>query len=74
MALVDTESSAIYLYQLTTTGTTNMLTLVPSTQAITQADNVNGYASTATFWRSNSTLVLPPGQVIISSAINLVMF
>ncbi|KAF8634219.1 hypothetical protein AX17_004266 [Amanita inopinata Kibby_2008] len=60
IALVDTKSAAVYIYQLTTTGTTNMLTIAPNTQVIDQAANIDGYASTATFWKSASSTVPPP--------------
>lgn len=37
-----------------------MLTISPSTQVISQSANINGFASTATFWGSDSSTVLPP--------------
>ncbi|KAJ7017019.1 pectate lyase superfamily protein-domain-containing protein [Mycena alexandri] len=60
MALIDSKSAAVYIYQLTTTGSVNMLTQAPSTVLIKGADDIDGYASTATFWGSSSATVLPP--------------
>ncbi|KAJ7480885.1 exo-beta-1,3-glucanase [Mycena latifolia] len=47
MVLVDQQSAAIYLYQLTTAGSTNMITY-PNISIAKQADNINGFASTLT--------------------------
>ncbi|KAJ7737441.1 glycoside hydrolase family 55 protein [Mycena maculata] len=60
IALIDSQSAAVYLYQLTTTGTVAMLTQAPSVALINATDNVDGYASTATFWGSSSATVPPP--------------
>src|ERR1700761_2346821 len=60
MALIDSKSAAVYIYQLTTTGLVNMLTQAPSTVLIKGSDNIDGYASTATFWGSSSATVPPP--------------
>ncbi|KAF7311920.1 Glucan 1,3-beta-glucosidase [Mycena indigotica] len=53
MVLVDHESSAVYIYQLTTTGTTNMISYPGNVSIALQADNVDGYASTLSLWEAN---------------------
>jgi hypothetical protein len=53
MALVDRASTAIYLYQLTTVASTNMLSY-PNASIALQADNINGFASTVTLWEAPS--------------------
>jgi hypothetical protein len=63
MALIDSKSAAVYIYQLTTTGTLAMLTQAPSIALINGTDNINGYASTATFWGASSATVPPPVTV-----------
>ncbi|KAJ7451269.1 glycoside hydrolase family 55 protein, partial [Mycena galericulata] len=60
IALIDSTSAAVYIYQLTTTGTVTMLTQAPSIALINATDNIDGYASTATFWGSSSGTVPPP--------------
>ncbi|CAK5264148.1 unnamed protein product [Mycena citricolor] len=62
MALIDQASASIHIYQLTTTGTVNMLTHTPDIPVILGSDNINGYASTATYWRAGSNVVPPPYQ------------
>ncbi|KAJ6574548.1 exo-beta-1,3-glucanase [Mycena capillaripes] len=53
MVLVDRESNAVYIYQLTTAGSTNMISYPGNTSVAVQADNVNGFASTLTFWEAD---------------------
>ncbi|KAF7368568.1 Glucan 1,3-beta-glucosidase [Mycena venus] len=60
IALIDDKSAAVYIYQLTTTGTVVMLTQTPSIALINATNNIDGYASTATFWGSSSATVPPP--------------
>ncbi|KAJ7310028.1 glycoside hydrolase family 55 protein [Mycena albidolilacea] len=57
MVLVDQQSSGIYLYQLTTVGSTSMITY-PNVSLANQADNINGFASTLSLWEAPS--VQPP--------------
>ncbi|KAJ6524176.1 exo-beta-1,3-glucanase [Mycena capillaripes] len=45
MVLIDQDSASIYIYQLTTAGSTNMISY-PSGSIAKQADNINGFAST----------------------------
>jgi hypothetical protein len=52
MVLIDQASSAIYLYQLTTAGSTNMISYPGNSSVALQADNVNGFASTLSFWEA----------------------
>ncbi|KAJ6462236.1 glycoside hydrolase family 55 protein [Mycena sanguinolenta] len=52
MVLVDNLSSAVYIYQLTTTGTTNMISYPGNISVASQADNINGYASTLSLWEA----------------------
>ncbi|KAJ6557609.1 pectate lyase superfamily protein-domain-containing protein [Mycena capillaripes] len=58
MVLVDQQSAGIYIYQLTTAGSTNMLSY-PNASIAKQADNINGFASTLTFWASPNVPSLP---------------
>ncbi|KAJ7079293.1 exo-beta-1,3-glucanase [Mycena belliarum] len=51
MALVDQASTSVYLYQLTTAGSTSMLRY-PNATIAQQADNINGFASTVSLWES----------------------
>ncbi|KAJ7653050.1 pectate lyase superfamily protein-domain-containing protein [Mycena rosella] len=53
MVLVDQQSTAIYLYQLTTAGSTNMLSY-PNVSIAKQTDNINGFASTLSLWEAPS--------------------
>ncbi|KAJ7061666.1 glycoside hydrolase family 55 protein [Mycena amicta] len=53
MVLVDQVSSAVYIYQLTTAGSTNMISYPGNVSVVLQADNVDGFASTLTFWEAN---------------------
>ncbi|KAJ6522087.1 glycoside hydrolase family 55 protein [Mycena vulgaris] len=53
MVLVDRESTAVYIYQLTTAGSTNMISYPGNTSVAVQADNVNGFASTLTLWEAD---------------------
>ncbi|KAJ6469223.1 hypothetical protein DFH09DRAFT_1381008 [Mycena vulgaris] len=55
MVLVDRESTAVYIYQLTTAGSTNMISYPGNTSVAVQADNVNGFASTLTLWEADGT-------------------
>ncbi|KAJ7079288.1 pectin lyase fold/virulence factor [Mycena belliarum] len=60
MVLVDQASSGIYIYQLTTAGSTNMLSY-PNVSIAQQADNINGFASTLTLWEAPTSNV-PQGE------------
>ncbi|QRV88543.1 exo-beta-1,3-glucanase [Ceratobasidium sp. AG-Ba] len=51
---VSPDSSDIYVYSLSTVGTTNMLN-VGSTPVVKQSDNRNGFASTMTVWTSSDS-------------------
>ncbi|KAJ7207750.1 hypothetical protein C8J57DRAFT_1734138 [Mycena rebaudengoi] len=51
MVLIDPQSASIYLYQVTTAGSTNMISY-PNVSIAKQADNINGFASTLTFWEA----------------------
>ncbi|KAJ7205573.1 hypothetical protein B0H12DRAFT_958729, partial [Mycena haematopus] len=53
MVLVDQRSSAVYIYQLTTAGSTNMISYPGNVSVALQADNINGFASTLSFWEAN---------------------
>ncbi|KAJ7177187.1 glycoside hydrolase family 55 protein [Mycena filopes] len=53
MVLVDEQSSAVYIYQLTTAGSTNMISYPGNLSVALQADNINGFASTLSFWEAN---------------------
>ncbi|KAJ7053167.1 pectate lyase superfamily protein-domain-containing protein [Mycena amicta] len=55
MVLVDKVSSAVYIYQLTTAGSTNMISYPGNVSVALQADNVDGFASTLTFWEADGT-------------------
>ncbi|KAJ6556359.1 pectate lyase superfamily protein-domain-containing protein [Mycena capillaripes] len=59
MLLIDQQSASIYFYQLTTAGSTNMLSY-PNVSIAKQADNINGFASTVSFWEAPQTV--PQGQ------------
>ncbi|KAF7302116.1 hypothetical protein MIND_00778400 [Mycena indigotica] len=52
LALVDTDSVAVYLYGFSTIGATTMLT-VGATDVANHADNVNGLQSTLSRWSSS---------------------
>ncbi|KAF7311921.1 Glucan 1,3-beta-glucosidase [Mycena indigotica] len=68
MVLVDRESSAIYIYQLTTTGTTNMISYPGNVSIALQADNIDGYASTLTLWEADVTALALPATVRAAAA------
>jgi hypothetical protein len=53
MILVDSRSAGIYLYQLTTAGSTNMITYTGGDVVALQADNINGFASTLSLWEAD---------------------
>ncbi|KAJ7186422.1 glycoside hydrolase family 55 protein [Mycena filopes] len=53
MVLVDQKSAAVYIYQLTTAGSTNMISYPGNGSVALQADNINGFASTLSFWEAN---------------------
>ncbi|KAF7360849.1 Glucan 1,3-beta-glucosidase [Mycena sanguinolenta] len=55
MVLVDGQSEAVYIYQLTTTGSTNMISYPGNISVALQADNIDGYASTLSFWETTGT-------------------
>ncbi|KAF7354389.1 Glucan 1,3-beta-glucosidase [Mycena venus] len=59
MVLIDQDSASIYIYQLTTAGSTNMISY-PNASIARQADNINGFASTVTFWEAPQTV--PQGE------------
>ncbi|KAJ7227992.1 pectate lyase superfamily protein-domain-containing protein [Mycena haematopus] len=65
IALIDDTSAAVQIFQLTTVATVNMLTGAPNFTVIKASDNINGFASTATYWESTGAGVLPPynGQI-----------
>ncbi|KAF7372867.1 Glucan 1,3-beta-glucosidase [Mycena sanguinolenta] len=50
MVLIDEESAAVYLYQLTTAGSTNMISYPGNVSVALQADNIDGFASTISLW------------------------
>ncbi|KAJ6454374.1 hypothetical protein C8R45DRAFT_780966, partial [Mycena sanguinolenta] len=52
MVLVDEQSEAVYIYQLTTTGSTNMISYPGNISVALQADNIDGYASTLSLWEA----------------------
>jgi hypothetical protein len=60
MALIDEVSAAVYIHQLTTTGSVNMLTFAPNSPVIKDAANINGFVSSAAFWQSPNTKVPLP--------------
>jgi hypothetical protein len=60
MALVDEVSSSVYIYQLTTTGSVNMLTFAPNSPVIKDADNIDGFVSSAAVWQSIGLNAPPP--------------
>ncbi|KAJ7821382.1 hypothetical protein B0H14DRAFT_2831454 [Mycena olivaceomarginata] len=62
MILVDSRSAGIYLYQLTTAGTTNMITYTGGDVVALQADNINGFASTLSFWEADGDGSGGPGD------------
>ncbi|EUC54837.1 Exo-beta-1,3-glucanase, partial [Rhizoctonia solani AG-3 Rhs1AP] len=53
IATISSDSSDVYIYSLSTVGTTNMLN-VGSTAIVKQSDNRNGFQSTATIWSSTT--------------------
>jgi hypothetical protein len=53
--LIDQDSASIYIYQLTTAGSTNMISY-PNASIARQADNINGFASTVSFWEALQTV------------------
>ncbi|KAJ7739000.1 pectate lyase superfamily protein-domain-containing protein [Mycena metata] len=55
MVLVDQQSAAVYIYQLTTAGSTNMVSYPGNVSVALQADNIDGFASTLSFWGANGT-------------------
>ncbi|KAJ7708550.1 hypothetical protein B0H16DRAFT_1481276 [Mycena metata] len=55
MVLVDQQSAAVYIYQLTTAGSTNMISYPGNMSVALQADNIDGFASTLSFWGANGT-------------------
>ncbi|KAJ7265334.1 glycoside hydrolase family 55 protein, partial [Mycena rebaudengoi] len=59
IVLVDQQSASIWLYQVTTAGSTNMLSY-PNVTIAKQADNINGFASTLSLWEAPQTV--PQGQ------------
>ncbi|KAJ6578345.1 pectin lyase fold/virulence factor [Mycena capillaripes] len=63
MLLIDRDSASISTYQLTTAGSTNMISY-PDAPIAQQADNVNGFASTVTFWEAPS--IVPIGSCGVS--------
>ncbi|KAJ6550737.1 hypothetical protein B0H10DRAFT_1850266, partial [Mycena sp. CBHHK59/15] len=54
LALVDTASAAIFIYSMSTIGSTTMLT-VGSTDVISRSDNVDGLQATVSKWGSTVT-------------------
>ncbi|KAJ7832076.1 glycoside hydrolase family 55 protein [Mycena olivaceomarginata] len=56
IALIDTASSAIYIFQLTTTGVVNMITQLPVLPLALAADNKNGFCSTVSYYESPSRI------------------
>ncbi|KAF8595217.1 exo-beta-1-3-glucanase [Ceratobasidium sp. AG-I] len=54
IATVSSDSTDVYVYSLSTVGTTNMLN-VGSTGVVNQANNRNGFASTMTVWTSTTS-------------------
>ncbi|KAJ6577078.1 glycoside hydrolase family 55 protein [Mycena sp. CBHHK59/15] len=61
IATVDTDSSAVFIYNLNTIGTTYMMT-VGGAHTAKQGDNTNGFPSTLTVWSSTNTSPPPPTQ------------
>ncbi|QRV92157.1 exo-beta-1,3-glucanase [Ceratobasidium sp. AG-Ba] len=53
IATVSSDSSDVYVYSLSTVGTTNMIN-VGSTAVANQSQNRNGFASTMTIWTSST--------------------
>ncbi|KAJ7877818.1 hypothetical protein B0H13DRAFT_1479158, partial [Mycena leptocephala] len=51
IVLVDQQSASIWMYQLTTTGSTNMISY-PNVNIAKQVDNINGFASTISLWEA----------------------
>ncbi|KAF8595384.1 exo-beta-1,3-glucanase [Ceratobasidium sp. AG-I] len=51
---ISSDSTDVYVYSLSTVGTTNMLS-VGSTAIVKQSDNRNGFASTMTVWTSTTS-------------------
>ncbi|KAJ7241628.1 pectate lyase superfamily protein-domain-containing protein [Mycena rebaudengoi] len=64
MVLVDRKSASLFLYQITTAGSTNMISYANASIA-KQADNINGFASTLTFWEA--PLTVPQGTCGIAT-------
>ncbi|KAJ7216702.1 pectate lyase superfamily protein-domain-containing protein [Mycena rebaudengoi] len=64
IVLVDQQSASIWMYQLTTAGSTNMISY-PNISIAKQADNINGFASTISLWEAPSTV--PQGQCGVSA-------
>ncbi|KAJ7239629.1 hypothetical protein C8J57DRAFT_1026002, partial [Mycena rebaudengoi] len=50
MVMIDRQSASIYLYQVTTARSTNMISY-PNVSVAKQADNI-GFASTVTYWEA----------------------
>ncbi|KAK7052591.1 glucan 1,3-beta-glucosidase [Favolaschia claudopus] len=59
MLLIDQQSADVAIFQLTTAGATNMLSY-NNVSVAKQADNINGFASTVTFWETSHSV--PQGQ------------
>ncbi|KAJ7257396.1 hypothetical protein C8J57DRAFT_1472755 [Mycena rebaudengoi] len=51
MVMIDRQSASIYLYQVTTARSTNMISY-PNVSVAKQADNIIGFASTVTYWEA----------------------
>ncbi|KAG8714106.1 hypothetical protein FRC08_012359 [Ceratobasidium sp. 394] len=54
IATISSDSTDVYVYSLSTVGTTNMLN-VGSTGIVNQSQNRNGFASTMTIWTSTTS-------------------
>ncbi len=59
LVLIDSDSTAIYVYSLSTIGATTMLT-IDSTDVISQSDNTDGLQSTVSKWSASNTTPTNP--------------
>ncbi|KAJ7658896.1 pectate lyase superfamily protein-domain-containing protein [Mycena rosella] len=67
LVLVDEDSAAIFIYQLSTIGATTMLT-VGSTDVIKHSDNVDGLQSTVSKWAASKTTPNQPSGTPVGCA------
>ncbi|KAJ7227583.1 pectate lyase superfamily protein-domain-containing protein [Mycena haematopus] len=67
LVLVDEDSAAIFIYQLSTIGATTMLT-VGSTDVINHSDNVDGLQSTVSKWAASKTTPNQPSGTPVGCA------